>query len=413
MQNTKKASDRSSTFTTASTALTLEDAITRTLKNNPKLYQYRFRQQSLIAQRETSSLSPALQLGLEVENVAGSGEFSGLDSAEATLALSSVIELGAKARSRVAVIDARTDRLNFERQAATLDVLGELTTTFIHSLSTQENIALAKEAVALSEQMLKTVEQRASKGAAPEAEVMRAKAALTRTSIQLQALRSSFKRQKVRLSSFWGNTNPHFTELSGSLSALGSSDDFSSLLQRAKNSPAIAVFASEARLKDAEVKLAQAQSRVDIGWQLGVRRFEETDDTALTAGVSIPLFSGKRNRGTIASALAERNAVNYQQADAQLKLHNRLFAAFSQREENKAAVEQFSSHVLPALEQALLLTRQAYENGRYRYQDWIAAQEELLTAKQQHIEAATAAQLNQALIEQLIAEPLATNDLSY
>jgi cobalt-zinc-cadmium efflux system outer membrane protein len=409
LQDTEQASRR----VNASTTLTLEDAITRTLKNNPQLYQYRFRQQSLLAQRESSSLSPAMNLGLVVENIAGSGEFNGVDSAETTLALSSVIELGAKARSRVAVIDARTDRLNFERQAATLDVLGELTTTFIRSLSTQENIALAMEAVALSEQMLKTVKQRASKGAAPEAEVMRAKAALTRTSIRLQALRSSFNRQKVTLSSFWGGTNPHFTELSGSLSAFGASDDFASLLQRAKHSPAIAIFTSEARLKDAEVKLAQAQSRVDIGWQLGVRRFEETDDTAFTAGVSIPLFSCKRNRGAVASALAERNAVDYQQADAQLKLHNRLFAAFSQREENKAAVEQFSSHVLPALEQALRLTRQAYENGRYRYQDWIAAQEELLTAKQQHIEAATAAQLNQTLIEQLIAEPLATNDLSY
>ena len=133
MQNTEQASQPIN----ASTALTLEDAITRTLKSNPQLYQYRFRQQSLIAQRESSSLSPALQLGLEVENIAGSGEFNGVDSAETTLALSSVIELGAKARSRVAVIDARTDRLNFERQAATLDVLGELTATFIRSLSTQ------------------------------------------------------------------------------------------------------------------------------------------------------------------------------------------------------------------------------------------------------------------------------------
>ena len=111
---------------------------------------------------------------------------------------------------------------------------------------------------------------------------MRAKAALTRASIRLQALRSSFERQKVALSSFWGNTNPRFAELSGSLSAFGTSDDFASLLQRAKKSPAIAIFASEARLKDAEVKLAQAQSRVDIGWQLGVRRFEEADDTALS-----------------------------------------------------------------------------------------------------------------------------------
>lgn len=396
-----------------SSALTLEDAIARTLKKNPQLYQYRFRQQSLTARRETSSLSPAMHLGLEVENIAGSGEFNGVDNAETTLALSSVIELGGKARSRVALIDARTDRLKFERQAATLDVLGELTALFIRCLSTQENIRLSKEAVALSSKMLKTVTWRADKGAAPEAEVMRAKAALSRSSLRLQALRNSFERQKVSLSSFWGKTTPQFTEVSGYLSAFGPSDDFASLLLRAKNSPAIAIFASEARLKDAEVKLAQAQSRVDIGWQIGVRRFEETDDTALTAGISIPLFSGKRNSGAVTSAIAGRNAVDFQQADAMLKLHSRLFTAFSQREENTAAVEQFNSYILPALEKALALTQQAYENGRYRYQDWIAAQEELLTAKQQRIEAATAAQLSQALIEQLIAEPLKTDTSTY
>ena len=170
----------------ASTALALEEAIARTLKSNPQLYQYRFREQSLAAQRETSSLSPAMQLGLEVENIAGSGEFNGVDSAETTLALSSVIELGGKARSRVGLVDARTDRLDFERQAATLDVLGELTALFIRCRSTQENIHLAEEVVALSVQMLKTVEKRAAKGAAPEAEVMRAKAALARASIRLK-----------------------------------------------------------------------------------------------------------------------------------------------------------------------------------------------------------------------------------
>ena len=143
----------------SSSILGLEDAIARTLKNNPQLYQYRFRQRSLVAQRETSSLSPALQLGLEVENIAGSGEFNGVDSAETTLALSSVIELGGKARSRVGLVDARTDRLDFERQAATLDLLGELTALFIRCRSTQENIHLAEEAVTLSEQMLKTVER--------------------------------------------------------------------------------------------------------------------------------------------------------------------------------------------------------------------------------------------------------------
>ena len=392
-------------------ALRLENAVSRTLSQNPELYQYQFREQGLAAQRQVGALSPAIQLDIEVENVGGSGDFRALDSAETTIALSSVIELGDKARSRVAVVDARSDRLNYERQAATLDVLGELATLYIRALSTQENIALAEETAALSERMRNTVEERVSRGAAPEAELMRADAALSRATIQLQSLKASFERQKVGLSRFWGDMNPDFGELTGDLMTFDRASDFSNLFQRAKQSPAIAIFASEARLKEAQVELAQAQSRVDVGWQLGVRRFEETSDTAFTAGVSIPLFSGKRNQGAVASALAERNAVEYQEMDALLQLHNQLFTAFSQRQENKAAVEQFDAQVLPALERALDLTEQAYESGRYRYQDWIVAQEELLAAKQQRIEAATAAQLSQVLIEQLISEPLQANGL--
>ena len=215
------------------------------------------------------------------------------------------------------------------------------------------------------------------------------------------------------LSGFWGENDPKFDALKGRLSVFESEADFPSLFKRAQNSPAIAILASEARLRDAEVKLAKAQSRVNIGWQLGVRRYEDTNDTALTAGITIPLFNGKRNRGSVVSALAERDALEYQKKDALSKLHTRLYAAFSQWEENTRVVNQMSSQVLPALEKALILTRQAYEAGRYRYQDWIVAQEELLAAKQQRIEAATSAQLSQALIEQLVAEPLKTNKIIY
>ncbi|MDA8789693.1 TolC family protein [Pseudomonadales bacterium] len=405
--------EKSLTNAASSNSLDLEDAISHTLENNPQLFQYRFRKKSLLAHRETQSYAPPLHIGLETENVAGSGAFNGFDSAETTLSLSSVIELGGKARSRVAVIDAKTDRLSFEQQAATLDVLGELTTLYISCLSTQESIRLAEETVGLSERMLSTVKRRAAKGAAPDAEVMRAKAALSRSKIRLRALYSSYDRQKVMLSSFWGENDPKFDALKGRLSVFESEADFPSLFKRAQNSPAIAILASEARLRDAEVKLAKAQSRVNIGWQLGVRRYEDTNDTALTAGITIPLFNGKRNRGSVISALAERDALEYQKKDALSKLHTRLYAAFSQWEENTRVVNQMSSQVLPALEKALILTRQAYEAGRYRYQDWIVAQEELLAAKQQRIEAATSAQLSQALIEQLVAEPLKTNKIIY
>lgn len=396
-----------------STFLTLDEAVGRTLKSNPQLYQFGLYQESLKSQRESRALSPPIEVELELENIAGSGDFSGADEAEVTLALSSVIELGGKARSRVAVIDATSEKLAYEQQAATLDILGELTALYINAVATQESIKLAEETVALSTRMLKSVQRRASKGAAPDAEVMRAKAALIASSIRLETQTRNLERQKVGLCSYWGARSPDFQVLNAQLFRSGPPANFESLMKRAESSPAISVLASESRLKDAEVKLAQAQNRVDIGWQLGIRRFEGTDETAFTAGISVPLFNAKRNRASVASAIVQRDILDYRKSDALLKLHARLYSAFSQWEENRRAVERMDSKLIPALEQTLALTEQAYEAGRYRYQEWISAQKELLAARQQRIEAATAAQLSRALIEQLVAIPLGTESSSH
>ena len=121
-----------------------------------------------------------MELELEVENFAGSGAFKGLNSPEATLSLSSVIEMGGKRKARMSLVDARIHQAEWEQQASTLDVLGELTASYIESLATQASIQLAEESLALSQSLLKTVKRRSNKGATPEAEVMRAQAAVTR-----------------------------------------------------------------------------------------------------------------------------------------------------------------------------------------------------------------------------------------
>ncbi|MGH1471315.1 MAG: TolC family protein [Cellvibrionaceae bacterium] len=386
--------------------LTLKDAITQTLAQNPQLYQYRFVNDALKAQQQTGALRPAMELELEVENFAGSGVFKGLDSPEATLSLSSVIEMGGKRKARMSLVDARIHQAEWEQQATTLDVLGELTASYIESLATQANIQLAEESLALSQSLLKTVKRRSNKGATPEAEVMRAQAAVARAEIRLAALVERLERQKVRLARFWGDATPAFSSLDGSLFEFGRSQGFDQLYARVKTSPTIQVFASEARIKDAEVTLARAGGRSDLTWRAGIRRFEETGDSAFTAGLSIPLFSKKRNSGEVKAALANRNAVDYARKDLLLRLHAQLFEAYSLRQQSIAAVNKTENEIIPALEHALKLTRKAYENGRYRYLDLIAAQEELLATKQARIDAASTALISQALIEKLSSESL-------
>lgn len=386
--------------------LTLKDAIEKTLLHNPQLHQFHFTRQGLLAQRENSALAPEFHVAMELENFAGSGETADFNRAEIAVALSSVIELGGKQGSRVALADARLSQFEQEKQLQTLDLLGDLTRSFIQLLSTQEELRLAGEAVALSEALFSAVQKRAQRGASSDAETMRAKAMLSQSNMQRESVQYKLERRKVSLARFWGETEFGFSSLSGDLFAFGQSYPFAVLYEKVKQSPALSLLASELRLKDAQVRLAQSQNRADLSWRFGLRHFEDSGDTGITIGLAVPLFAGSRNRGSVSSALAERDSVVYQQADRLLLLHDQLFSAYSLRQQFIEAYLQLKQQVIPDLEKALSITREAFDRGRLKYQDWIAAQQELLNTKQRLIEAATAALLNQAAIEQLTAEPL-------
>ena len=49
-------------------SITLEDAIKRTLADNPNLHEFEFRQQVLAGETKTAGLKPGLIAGVELEN---------------------------------------------------------------------------------------------------------------------------------------------------------------------------------------------------------------------------------------------------------------------------------------------------------------------------------------------------------
>jgi len=386
--------------------LSLAKAMANTLASNPQLHQFEPKNDALVGRRESSALGPQINADIELENFAGSGNFSSTHNAELTLALSSVIELGSKRGARTMLADTKLQALEYRRQAATLDILGSLTRDFIQTLAIQEYIALAEEARDLAASTLAALENRAKQGAAPDYEVRRARAALAQAKLRLNSLRREHQRGLVKLAAYWGETAPKWTVLEGDLYQFREVVSYEELYREAQSSPAIAVLASEARIRDAELALLKTQSISDINWQLGVRQFENSDDTAFVAGLSIPLFSGKRNTGAVKAARAAQNEVVFEQASALLKMHVQLFEAYSQRAQHLAAVNAYRNTILPELSASLRATQQAYEAGRYSYIELIAVQRELLNAKQALIENAAAASLNQSTIEQLVAKPL-------
>ena len=100
----------------AADRLSIDEVFARVGELHPELQLFENRGEVLAAERERAALRPPLVAGAMFENVAGSGEASGADSAELTLSLASVLERGGKAEARGDVVARRIDALGAERE---------------------------------------------------------------------------------------------------------------------------------------------------------------------------------------------------------------------------------------------------------------------------------------------------------
>ena len=396
------------------TTLTLATAIKRTLAENPAFKVFTLRQAALDGQQQTQALAPGYQLGFEAENFAGTGQLKGFDGAEFTVSLSSVIEMGGKRDARRDLGTHRSAILAAERKITALTLLAEVTRRYIDVLAGQESLQLAFDATSLAEETLLAVEKRAKAGSTPKAEIKRALAAVGNARLNASSKQQKLVAAKMSLALLWNekwnessnDSSLTFNTVAGNLYHFSQDVSFDRLYGKIKQNPAILAFASEERLKSAQLRLAQSQSSTDIQWTLGVKQLQDVDDTALVAGFSIPLFSSSNNSGAIISAQAERDEVQARKITAMLQLHNQLQQAYSSRKQAIYSANSLRNTIIPLLEEALAETKTAYQRGLYSYLDFLNARQELLLARRALIKSATAALRFGADIEQLIAEPL-------
>ena len=314
--------------------------------------------------------------------------------------------MGDKRSARIGLVSKSRALLNAEKEVSALNLMAQVTEKYVEVLAAQQRVILADNALSLAQETLEIVSQRNRAGATPEAEVKRSKAVIAQANLTLQSEQKRLEYLKLSLSAYWGETSVSFSRVTGDLFQFGNDSDFSSLFAKLEKNPAIQVYASEQRLKEAELQLAKTESTANIKWSVGVRRSQEANDTALVAGFSLPLFAEKRNSGAIASALAERDQVAIEKEATKLRFRNHLLRAYSNRKQAILTANSLKQSVIPMLEDALEDTQDAYQKGRYGYLDYVSARQELLNARRTLIDAASAALIYGAEIEKLTNEAL-------
>lgn len=386
--------------------LTLGQAIERSLAANPSLQGFGFALKAQDARILQAGQRPATEASFELENFLGSGDFNGVDAVEATFALSQVIELGDKRQLRGDAARSGRDFLSIERQAAQLDVLAEVTRRFIAVAAAEEQLALTQQGTTLAKGLVDDVARKVRAAKSPEGELLRARAAFSRAGLEEQRAIAQLSAARQSLAAQWGSTRADFSGVSANLYAFPVLFDFENLAARLDGNPDFLRFTSEARLRDAELRLARSLRKPDLAVSGGVRRLEETSDQALVMGISVPLFAGRRAAPLIAEAEALRGRVDAERNAALILARTRLFGLYEELRQAIRETQTLQREVMPLLEEALKATKYAYERGRYGYLELVDAQRAFLDARRATIDSAVDAQALLAEIERLTGEPL-------
>ena len=386
--------------TAMSKTITLEQAARLTLQQHPELQRYQSLLTATEADRTLANLTPAYHVGVEAENLFGSGDTSGIKNTELTVSLSSVFEMGGKRDARVSLVDANLSLLQSERYVASLKLLSELTRQYVKTLAAKERLALAETSVSLADEALSIVKQRVEKGATNKAEYLRARAALNQARVDKASAETALAIAKQSLALFWQGDAEAIDNVSGSLSTLPAKRQYSAVYQQFLESANVERLTQAINVKEAEQKLVESNASADISWRIGVRRSQAVQDTSVVAAVSMPLFAEQRNQGASRAALAKKEAAVIARDSQILEIKALLFKAQQYLNFSIDAVKHINDTVLPDLETATTLVLEGYQRGAYSYQDWIASRDALIRARAKVIELSESALVNQSLVEQ-------------
>ena len=392
--------------------LTLAEAFARVLSDNPELAMYPYDIRAAEARALQAGFRPNPQVSLDVENIAGNGEFSGTDAMETTLALSQVIEMGGKRPLRRDVGQWRRQTVERDYELARLDALSAAASRYLEVAQTQRLLAFARQVVDFTSTAEKVAQRRFDAGSASRAELSRARTDLMQAKLAVSNLTVRLGNAKRRLASLWGETSADFGDVEAELFALAPTPEFASVQLQLERAPQLQQFITLERLRQAELDLAIARGRQDIEVGAGIRRVEGTGDTGVVFSFSMPLGVSNRNQGDIRAAREDLAKLDLEEKATRVKVFTELRNAFAQLEQARERVTLLREQILPEAQQALALIQEGYGDGRFSYLELVEARRQLLSFETEAVAAATDFHQTLITLETLTGQPLTGERLS-
>lgn len=376
--------------------LTLNDAMLRTLASDGTIAAAQARVRGAKAGVFQASRYPNPTGGVDFDNFGGSRNYRGSRSMETTFFLQQQIEVGGQraARTKVAQTELEATRVRSEQRI--LDLLREVELAFVDVVASAALQRIAEERLSIARQLQAEIKRRVEAGRDAAHVQARADAQAALEQIAVDQARATFEIARKTLAAYWKGNPDFLVDLSAFEDAVMASD-------RRGFNVEVALIEAERDIAAARVDLQKANAIPTPAVRLGVRRFNETDDTGIVAGIAIPIPFFDTNEGNIKRAEADRKAAELEVSNARraaarefARIRDRLIASANE-------ANRIQNEVIPQAQQAVQLVRDGLERGGFSFVEFADAQRTLNEARLRRVEALRTFHTGNAALRRLTA----------
>jgi cobalt-zinc-cadmium efflux system outer membrane protein len=365
--------------------------------------------QAATAGRAVAALRPNPEIVVESENVAGSGQYRGLRSAETTAGLALPIELGGKRSARIGVADAQIDRARIGAAIAIADLTLAITQNYNEAAAAEHRLTVARDQARIAAEAFRVARVRVTAGEASPIEQQRADVLRINAETAVERAARTAEVSRANLARLIGQpvVGPLDTAWFDRIGGYGPARPIA-----AEGTLALAAATADARTASAQVRLARAQRIPDVTVSASARRLEATNDVAAVFGVSVPIPLFNNGRAAVAQAQAQETQAEALRRLAIVEAERSIATAQAELANAATTARTAGGPALAAATEAARIARLGYAGGKFSQLDLLEAERTLAQTRADATDALAAYHDAEARLARLTAPATLSTELT-
>ena len=380
-----------------SSTLKLNDAILIGLVNSPQLKAKGMEINALQASALQAELYPNPEVGLDLENLFGSGNYGSLGQSENTFYVTQDFVLGGRLSAGREVELLKSDLAAWDLERERLALITEIRKTFTVISSLQHQNKLNDQLLKISLDFQENLDRRFKAGKVSQAEIARASLISTSLEILIQNREMELSSEIQKLKALLGNPNLSFNRVENICNLEYNIPEIAELRKSILNSPSLAQYQTDLKRAESAVMFEESIAIPDLSVSLGYRRINETNDNVMVIGASIPIMIFDNNRGSIQEAKIRVDQTKYKYSGMLNSSEARLSLLINNIKGLGTMIEKLDTESLPQARSAFEIIDKGNLVGRFTVLDVLDSQRSLFLLESQYVNAV--AEYNRNVIE--------------